>query len=42
MMGIDPDTRISLYCAPLWAAILLVSYRVLRARDPQNASFAKR
>ncbi|CAM5314910.1 MULTISPECIES: amino acid permease [Streptomyces] len=41
MMGIDPDTRISLYCAPLWAAILLVSYRVLRARDPQNASFAK-
>ncbi|MFD4170132.1 amino acid permease [Streptomyces albidoflavus] len=42
MMGIDPDTRISLYCAPLWAAILLVSYRVLRARDPQNAAFAKR
>ncbi|MBF4134313.1 MULTISPECIES: amino acid permease [Streptomyces] len=42
MMGIDPDTRISLYCAPLWAAILLVSYRALRARDPQNAAFAKR
>ncbi|MER8261942.1 amino acid permease [Streptomyces albidoflavus] len=42
MMGIDPDTRISLYCAPLWAAILLVSYRVLRSRDPQNAAFAKR
>ncbi|MGW9421559.1 amino acid permease [Streptomyces koyangensis] len=42
MMGNDPDTRISLYCAPLWAAILLVSYRVLRARDPQNAAFAKR
>ncbi|UNR56853.1 amino acid permease [Streptomyces sp. A10(2020)] len=42
MMGIDPDTRISLYCAPLWAAILLVSYRVLRARDPRNAAFAKR
>ncbi|NUW11139.1 amino acid permease [Streptomyces sp. CAI-21] len=42
MMGIDPDTRISLYCSPLWAAILLVSYRVLRSRDPQNAAFAKR
>ncbi|WP_436738678.1 amino acid permease [Streptomyces sp. BBFR102] len=42
MMGIDPDTRISLYCAPLWAAALLVSYRVLRARDPQNTAFAKR
>ncbi|MFG3315301.1 amino acid permease [Streptomyces albidoflavus] len=42
MMGIDPDTRISLYCAPLWAVILLVSYRVLRSRDPQNAAFAKR
>lgn len=42
MMGIDPDTRISLYCAPLWAAILLFSYRVLRSRDPQNAAFAKR
>lgn len=41
MMGIDKDTRISLYCAPLWAAILGVSYLVLKARNPENKAFAK-
>ncbi|MFF2331408.1 MULTISPECIES: amino acid permease [unclassified Streptomyces] len=41
MMGIDKDTRISLYCAPLWAAVLGVSYLVLKARDPGNKTFAK-
>ncbi|OON72654.1 amino acid permease [Streptomyces tsukubensis] len=34
MMGIDKDTRISLYCAPIWAALLVVAYYLLRARNP--------
>jgi L-asparagine transporter-like permease len=34
MMGIDKDSRISLYCAPLWALVMLVSYAVLKARNP--------
>ncbi|MFF8793550.1 amino acid permease [Streptomyces globisporus] len=34
MMAIDKDARISLYCAPLWALILFVSYRVLQSRNP--------
>ncbi|MFF2011106.1 amino acid permease [Streptomyces sp. NPDC058195] len=41
MMGLDAETRIALYCAPVWAALLGVSYRVLRARDPANRAFAK-
>ncbi len=36
MMAIDADARISLYCAPLWALILFVSYRVLQARTPDS------
>ncbi|MEU7136854.1 amino acid permease [Streptomyces sp. NPDC046261] len=35
LMGIDKDARISLYCAPVWAAIMWVSYRVLKSRNPQ-------
>ncbi|MEU7023448.1 amino acid permease [Streptomyces sp. NPDC046203] len=42
MMALDKDARISLYCAPLWALLLLVSYLVLKARNPEAASFAKR
>ncbi|HEY9441069.1 MAG TPA: amino acid permease [Streptomyces sp.] len=42
MMAVDKDARISLYCAPLWGLILGVSYLVLKSRDPENASFAKR
>jgi L-asparagine transporter-like permease len=42
MMAIDKDTRISLYCAPLWAALMLTGYGVLRARNPHGAAFAKR
>ncbi|MEU9479681.1 amino acid permease [Streptomyces sp. NPDC048191] len=42
LMGIDKDARVSLYCAPLWAAILGVSYWVLRRRNPQAAAFRKR
>ncbi|CAM5589151.1 alanine glycine permease [Streptomyces badius] len=40
MMAIDKDTRISLYCAPLWALLLFVSYRVLpsRAKEPEKAT----
>ncbi|MGW7819041.1 amino acid permease [Streptomyces puniciscabiei] len=42
LMGIDKDARVSLYCAPLWAAILGVSYWVLRRRNPEAAAFRKR
>lgn len=35
LMGIDKDARISLYCAPGWAAIMWVSYLVLKKRNPQ-------
>ncbi|RII19764.1 Phenylalanine-specific permease [Streptomyces sp. YIM 130001] len=35
LMGIDSTARNALYCAPLWALILVVSYRVLKARNPQ-------
>ncbi|MER6572522.1 amino acid permease [Streptomyces sp. NPDC001093] len=42
LMGIDKDARVSLYCAPLWAAILGVSYWVLRRRNPGAAAFRKR
>jgi L-asparagine transporter-like permease len=41
MMGIDAEARVSLYCAPLWALLLGVSYLVLRARDPENAAFKR-
>ncbi|MEU9195694.1 amino acid permease [Streptomyces hundungensis] len=42
MMGIDKDSRVSLYCAPLWALILGVTYLVLKAKNPENKAFAKR
>ncbi|MFG2426266.1 amino acid permease [Streptomyces sp. NPDC048590] len=42
MMAVDKDARISLYCAPVWALLLGVSYLVLRARNPDNAAFSKR
>lgn len=35
LMGIDKDARISLYCAPGWAAIMWVSYLVLKKRNPK-------
>ncbi len=41
MMGVDKDARISLYAAPVWAAILTVSYLVLKSRNPQAAAFTK-
>ncbi|WP_425833215.1 amino acid permease [Streptomyces fractus] len=42
LMGIDPDARVSLYAAPVWAAILGVSYFFLKKRNPESAAFAKR
>ncbi|MFG2922494.1 amino acid permease [Streptomyces sp. NPDC048305] len=42
MMAVDKDARISLYCAPVWALLLGVSYLVLRARNPESAAFSKR
>jgi L-asparagine transporter-like permease len=42
LMGIDKDARISLYCAPVWALILGVSYLVLKSRNPEAAAFRKR
>ncbi|RPF40819.1 D-serine/D-alanine/glycine:proton symporter (AAT family) [Streptomyces sp. Ag109_G2-6] len=41
MMGLDKDSRVSLYCAPLWGLILGVSYLVLKARNPSGAAFEK-
>ncbi len=34
-MGIDKDARVSLYCAPIWAVIMIVSYFGIRARRPE-------
>lgn len=42
LMGIDKDARVSLYCAPVWAAILGVSYWVLKGRNPEAAAFHKK
>ncbi|WP_329117892.1 amino acid permease [Streptomyces sp. NBC_01465] len=42
MMGVDKDARISLYCAPLWAVLLCISYVVLKRRNPAAAAFQKR
>ncbi|MFI6641600.1 amino acid permease [Streptomyces sp. NPDC050504] len=42
LMGIDEDARVSLYCAPLWAAVLGVAYLVLKSRNPQGAGFARK
>ncbi|MFI1253334.1 amino acid permease [Streptomyces netropsis] len=40
LMGIDENSRVSLYCAPIWAAIMVVSYYVLKSRNPQ--AFARK
>ncbi|MEV3860938.1 amino acid permease [Streptomyces sp. NPDC050095] len=42
MMGIDKDARVSLYAAPVWGAILAVSYWALKSRNPEGAAFVKR
>ncbi|WP_374983000.1 amino acid permease [Streptomyces fradiae] len=41
LMALDAEARVSLYCAPIWALILGVSYRLLRSRDPENAAFKR-
>ncbi|GAA0468948.1 amino acid permease [Streptomyces stramineus] len=35
LMGIDENSRVSLYCAPVWAAIMWVSYLILKKRNPK-------
>ncbi|MEU2513522.1 amino acid permease [Streptomyces syringium] len=35
LMGIDENSRVSLYCAPVWAAIMWVSYMILKKRNPK-------
>ncbi|MFI1013281.1 amino acid permease [Streptomyces sp. NPDC020965] len=42
LMGIDKDARVSLYCAPVWALLLGVSYLMLKRRNPDGTAFAKR
>ncbi|MFE2169003.1 amino acid permease [Streptomyces sp. NPDC059447] len=41
MMGMDKDSRVSLYCAPLWGLILGLSYLALKARNPRADAFTK-
>jgi AAT family amino acid transporter len=41
MMSIDKDTRISLYCVPVWALIMFVSYRTLKSRNPHAPAHAR-
>ncbi|MGW0563634.1 amino acid permease [Streptomyces sp. NPDC003016] len=41
MMGIDENARISLYCAPLWALLLGVSWLVLKKRDTAQSASPK-
>jgi len=36
VMGFDPDSRVSLYGAPVWAAVLTAAYFVLKARRPET------
>ncbi|NLU66547.1 amino acid permease [Streptomyces sp. HNM0574] len=36
LMGFDAESRVSLYGAPVWAAILTVSYFVIKARNPET------
>lgn len=35
-LGIDPDTRVALYVAPIWFALLALGYRLVRAEDRQQ------
>ncbi len=42
LMAVDPGSRVSLYCAPIWAAILGVSYVFLSRRNPEVAAFKRR
>jgi AAT family amino acid transporter len=36
-LGIDEGTRVALYVAPVWFAILGISYRIIQTRAPQPA-----
>ncbi len=41
LMADDPESRVSLYCAPLWALVLGVAYLFLRRRNPEGAAFTR-
>ncbi|HEV7628255.1 MAG TPA: amino acid permease, partial [Streptomyces sp.] len=36
LMGFDPDARVSLYGAPIWVAVLVISYFVIKSRNPET------
>ena len=40
MLARDPDTRVALYVAPVWFALLGAGYLALRARSPRAAGAA--
>jgi L-asparagine transporter-like permease len=40
LLSIDPATRVALYVAPIWFALLGVAYIRLKPRPRQNADFA--
>ncbi|OII64248.1 proline-specific permease ProY [Streptomyces sp. CC53] len=42
LMAVDAQSRVSLYCAPVWGALLGAAYLTLRSRSPENAAFRKR
>ncbi|MCH0540493.1 amino acid permease [Streptomyces sp. MUM 203J] len=42
LMAADEGARVSLYCAPVWAALLGAAYLALRSRSPEAAAFRKR
>jgi L-asparagine transporter-like permease len=35
-LGIDPDTRVALFVAPVWFAILAIGYRLVSPEDRQQ------
>ena len=37
-LGIDPDTRVALYVAPIWFAILAVGYKMTQSATSAQAA----
>ncbi|OII66017.1 amino acid permease [Streptomyces sp. CC77] len=42
LMAVDAQSRVSLYCAPVWGALLGAAYLALRSRSPEGAAFRTR
>jgi L-asparagine transporter-like permease len=40
LLSLDPETRVALYVAPIWFALLGLAYVRMRPRPRQNAQFA--